>query len=128
MNMESLFGKTFRMLGTLMDYRSERNKVITSNIANLDTPGYHPSDYVFKEDLSKAIDARILLKRTNEKHFPNALEEISKKDFKKVTSEEKVDLDKEMTNLAENHLMYNLTVELLARKFKGIRNVLSDAK
>lgn len=116
------------MLGALMDYRSERNKVITSNIANLDTPDYKPSDYVFKDDLSKAMDARILLKRTHEKHFPNAMDEISKKDFKMVTSEEKVDLDREMTNLAENHLMYNLTTELLARKFKGIRTVLTDAK
>lgn len=126
--MESLFGKTFNLLGTLMDYRSERNKVITSNIANLDTPGYKPSDYVFKEDLQKAMDVKILLKRTDKKHFPNAADEISKNDFKKVTSDEKVDLDKEMTNLAENHLMYNLTTELLARKFKGIRNVLSDTK
>jgi len=126
--MESLFGKTYNMLGTLLDYRSERNKIITSNIANLDTPDYHPSDYVFKDDLSKAMDARLLLKRTHEKHFPNAMDEISKKDFKMVTSEDKVDLDTEMTNLAENHLMYNLTAELLTRKFKGIKNVLDQAK
>ncbi len=126
--MDRLFGKTFNLLGTMMGYRSERNKVITSNIANLDTPGYKPSDYVFKDDLKKAMDARILLTRTHEKHFPNAQDEISKKDFKKVTSEEKVDLDKEMINLSENQLMYNLTAELLARKFKGIKSVLTDAK
>ncbi len=126
--MESLFGKTFNLLGTMMDYRSERNKIITSNIANLDTPDYKPSDYVFKDDLKKAMDVRINLKRTDEKHFPNALDEISRNDFKKVTSEDKVDLDTEMTNLAENHLMYNLTAELLARKFKGIRNVLEGSK
>jgi len=126
--METLFGKTFNLLGTMMDYRSERNKVITSNIANLDTPDYKSSDYVFKEDLKKAMDVRVLLKRTNEKHFPNASGEFSKNDFKKVTSDDKVDLDHEMTNLAENHLMYNLTAELLARKFKGIRSVLTDTK
>lgn len=126
--MQSLFGKTINMLDTLTDYRSERNKVITSNIANMDTPDYKPSDYVFKDDLSTAMDARILMKRTHQKHFPNAGDEISKNDFKMVTSEEKVDLDTEMTNLAENHLMYNLTVELLARKFKGIRSILTEAK
>lgn len=126
--METLFGKTFNLLGTMMDYRSERNKVITSNIANLDTPDYKSSDYVFKEDLKKAVDVRILLTRTNEKHFPNAPDKFSKNDFKKVTSDDKVDLDHEMTNLAENHLMYNLTAELLARKFKGIRSVLTDTK
>ncbi len=126
--MERLFGKTFHLLGTMLDYRSERNKVITSNIANLDTEGYQPSDYVFKDDLKKAMDVRLLLAQTHEKHFPNAGDEISRNDFKKVTSEEKVDLDKEMTNLAENHLMYNLTTELLARKFKGIRSVLTETK
>lgn len=126
--MESLFGKTYNLLGTMMDYRSERNKVITSNIANLDTQDYKSSDYVFKDNLKNAIDVRILLKRTDEKHFPNAQGEISKNDFKMITSDDKVDLDREMTNLAENHLMYNLTAELLARKFKGIRSVLTEAK
>jgi flagellar basal-body rod protein FlgB len=126
--MESLFGKTFNMLSTLIGYRSERNKLITSNISNLDTPEYKPADYVFKHDLQKAMDIRINLKRTNEKHFPNATDEITKNDFKMVKSEEKVDLDKEMGNLASNQLMYNLSVELLARKFRGIRNVLTEAK
>jgi flagellar basal-body rod protein FlgB len=33
-----------------------------------------------------------------------------------------------MEKLAENHLMYNLTVELMARKFKGLDSVLREAK
>jgi flagellar basal-body rod protein FlgB len=125
--MESLFGKTFNLLSTMMDYRSERNKLITSNIANLDSADYKPTDYVFKDDLKQAMDIRVRLTRTNEKHFPNAKDEISKDDFKLVKSDDKVDLDTEMTNLAENHLMYNLTVELLARKFRNIKNVLTGA-
>ncbi|MBP7232638.1 MAG: flagellar basal body rod protein FlgB [Syntrophaceae bacterium] len=126
--MERLFGKTYNLLGTMMDYRSERNKVISSNIANLDTKDYKSSDYVFKDNLKNAVDVRIRLTRTDEKHFPNATDEISKNDFKMITSNDKVDLDREMTNLAENHLMYNLTAELLARKFKGLRSVLTEAK
>jgi len=126
--MEPLFGKTFNLLSTMLDYRSERNKLITSNIANLDSPDYKTADYVFKEDLHRAMDKKVPLVRTNEKHFPNTKEEITGNDFKIVRSEEKADLDKEMANLAENHLMYNLSAELLARKFKGIKNVLSEAK
>lgn len=126
--MESLFGKTFNLLSTLISYRSERNKLIASNISNLDTPEYKPADYVFKQDLKKAMDIRIHLTRTKEKHFPNFTDEITKNDFKLVRSEEKVNLDTEMTNLASNQLMYNLSVELLARKFRGIKNVLSEVK
>jgi flagellar basal-body rod protein FlgB len=126
--MEPLFGKTFKMLGTLLDYRSERNKHIASNIANIDTPDYKPSDLVFKENLKNAMDVRITLSQTHKKHFPNTRDEISKIDFKEVTSDEKVDIDREMSNLAENHLMYNFTAELLARKFRGIKNILTEAK
>jgi flagellar basal-body rod protein FlgB len=74
------------------------------------------------------MDIRVHLKRTNEKHFPNSTDEISKDDFKLVNSGEKPDLDTEMTNLAENQLMYNLSVELLARKFRNVKEVLTEAK
>ena len=126
--MESLFGKPFNILSTMLDFRSERNKVITSNISNLDSADYKSADYVFKEDLRRVIEMKVPLTRTHEKHFPNAKKEITKDDFELVKSDEKANLDKEMTNLAENHLMYNLSVELLSRKFKGIKNVLSEAK
>ena len=33
-----------------------------------------------------------------------------------------------MANLAENHLMYNLTVELLARKFRSLQNVIKESR
>lgn len=126
--MEPLFGKTFKLLSTMLDFRAERSKLITSNIANLDSPDYKSVDYVFKEDLRQAMNAKVNLAVTNVKHFPNTRNEITKDSFQLVKSEEKANLDKEMTNLAENHLMYNLSVELLARKFRSINNVLRDAK
>lgn len=128
--MEPLFGKTFNLLSTMLDYRSERNKLITSNIANLDSADYKTADYVFREDLQRAMDKKVPLAVTNEKHFPSKHKnrEITKNDFKVVVSEEKPNIDKEMANLAENHLMYNLGAELLARKFKGIKNVLNEVK
>jgi len=126
--MESLFGKTFNLLSTMLDYRSERSKLISSNISNLDSVDYKTADYVFKEDLHRAVDIKVRLSKTNEKHFPNAKDEITKNDFKLVKSDEKANLDTEMTNLAENQLMYNFSVELLARKFRSIKNVLTEAK
>jgi flagellar basal-body rod protein FlgB len=126
--MESLFGKTFNLLSTMLDFRSERSKVISSNIANLDSTDYKAADYVFKDDLNKAMNLRVPLSRTDEKHFPNVKDEFTKNDFKLVKSDDKPDLDKEMTNLAQNQLMYNLSVELMARKFRNIKNALSEAK
>ena len=112
----------------MLDFRSERSKVIASNISNLDSADYKTSDYSFKEDLRRAIDMKVRLSLTNEKHFPNAKDEFTRNDFKLVKSDEKSNLDTEMTNLAENQIMYNLSAELLARKFRGIKNILTEAK
>ncbi|OPY85020.1 MAG: Flagellar basal body rod protein FlgB [Syntrophus sp. PtaU1.Bin208] len=128
--MEFLFNKTFGMLSGMLGYRSQRNKVIMSNIANMDSPDYKPKDYVFKSDLDRAIEDQnsLALAKTDKNHLPAVQDEISDKNFKVVETGDKVKMDEEMTSLAENHLMYNLTVEMLARKFKGLNTVLKETK
>ena len=113
--MDALFGKTIEMLSAVLDFRSERHKVIASNIANIDTPNYRPKDIVFKEELKSLI--------SNEYGAT-----IGKADYEVIDSGEKVNLDSEMAKLAENNLMHNLTVELLARKFRGLNTLLREAK
>lgn len=127
--MEALFGKTINLLSGMLGFRAERHKVIASNIANIDTPDYSPAELTFKNDLEKAMQSgKLELLRTDKKHLPSTFDNIGKMDYQVVNSGEKVDIDTEMGNLAENQLMYNLTVELLSRKFKGIDNVLKEAK
>ena len=48
--------------------------------------------------------------------------------FEVIDSGKKVNLDSEMAKLAENNLMHNLTVELLARKFRGLNTFLREVK
>lgn len=114
----------------MLGYRSQKNKVIMSNIANMDTPGYKPKDYVFKSDLNKAMDDQnsLALAKTDTKHLPADQENLSENNFKVMETGDKVKMDEEMTSLAQNHLMYNLTVEMLARKFKGLNTVLKETK
>lgn len=128
--MEFLFNKTFGTLSGMLGYRSQKNKVIMSNIANMDTPGYKPKDYVFKSDLNKAMDDQnsLALIKTDKKHLPADQEDLSENNFKVMETGDKVKMDEEMTSLAQNHLMYNLTVEMLARKFKGLNTVLKETK
>ena len=128
--MKALFGKTIDLLTMMADFRAQRHQVITSNITNMDSKGYSPADLTFSESLNKAMEepGRLPLSKTNDKHLPQALEGGKSKDFRVVSTGAKVSLDAEMANLAENHLMYNLTVDLLARKFRGINTVLKETK
>ena len=45
--MDILFNKTMNLLSGMLDYRSTRHKIIVSNIANIDTEGFKPSDICF---------------------------------------------------------------------------------
>lgn len=127
--MNTLFGKTIGMLSAVLDFRSERHKVITSNIANIDTPNYRPKDIVFREKLQEMIEGGEGMKMTGSRRGHLSGQGVpGEAGFEVVEAGERVDLDTEMAKLAENHLMYNLAVELLARKFKGLDTVLKEAK
>ncbi|MBU8849550.1 MAG: flagellar basal body rod protein FlgB [Desulfobacterales bacterium] len=127
--MDALFGKTIEMLSTVLDFRSARHKVITSNIANIDTPDYRPKDIVFKEAL-EAITSKngVTMTKSRGGHMPEQSIPTDRAGFEVINSGEKVNLDSEMAKLAENNLMHNLAVELLARKFRGLNTFLREVK
>jgi flagellar basal-body rod protein FlgB len=122
--MEILFDKTMTLLSGMLDFRSARHKTIISNVANIDTDGYKPSDISFKQILGKTNS--IQMAATNAGHM--GVKKSGDLPVEVITSEERVNIDKEMANLAENQLMYNMTVDMLSRKFKGINTVLKEAK
>ncbi|MBW2644629.1 MAG: flagellar basal body rod protein FlgB [Deltaproteobacteria bacterium] len=128
--MDALFGKTIEILSEVLDFRSERHKVITSNIANMDTPNYGPKDIVFNEELESIINNkdRITMTGNRGRHMSEQSNPAGRADFEVIDSGERVNLDSEMAKLTENNLMYNLTVELLARKFRSLNTVLREAK
>jgi flagellar basal-body rod protein FlgB len=110
----------------MMDFRSQKHQLITSNIANIDTPEYTSKDLQFKGVIGEAM--RKQLTTTSKKHLSGQFVNAGIIDSDFVDSEERVNVEKEMANLAENHLMYNLSVELLSRKFRSIKSVLNEVK
>jgi len=117
--MDALFSKTMETLSLMLEYHSERHKAISSNIVNIDTPGYKPVDVTFDRELVAQIAAQ--KGRSGSGGTQNGI-------FTITEEEGKVDIDKEMGKLAENHLMYNLSAELLARKFRGLKDVVRGLK
>ena len=122
-----LFNRTFSMLSSMADFRAQRHKVIVSNIANMDVRDYESKEMSFKKELVGALSKgrEVTLAKTDPMHLQG---KAGTANYDVVPTGEKVKIDKEMANLAENQLMYNLTIELLARKFRGLSNVLREAK
>ncbi len=123
--MNSLFSKTIGMLSDLVGARSQRHQVLASNLSNIDTPGYEPKDVDFENLIASMQSKGIRMARTNGKHLPAATPGGG---LSAVRTGDKVDMDREMVSIAENHLMHNAAVEMLARKFRGIQSALREAR
>jgi flagellar basal-body rod protein FlgB len=122
--MDILFDKAMNKLSGMLDFRAARHKTVLSNIANIDTEGFKPSDISFKQVMGNMNP--IPLAKTDPRHMDS--NKMGNLPVEVVTSDEKVVIDKEMANLAENQLMYNMTVDMLSRKFKGLNTVLKEGK
>ncbi|WP_068672400.1 flagellar basal body rod protein FlgB [Oceanobacillus sp. Castelsardo] len=125
-----LFGGTVRTLENSLDYASTKNRVISNNIANVDTPNYKTKDVVFKNILDNAIQSKLEARKTNEKHLPFYSE--NKSTYRVITKNNtiynhngnNVDIDKQMSDLAKNQIYYNSLVDRMNGKFNSLRTVI----
>ncbi len=117
--MEMLFGKTVSLLSQALDYHSRKHSTIVSNIANVDTPGYRAREVVFEKELALKINEGNPARQTSA-----TMQSVATV----VETDEPVNLDREMSRLAENTIRYNLGAELLARKFRSIRDLVREIR
>ena len=133
-----LFGNTLTALESVLDFQSERHTVLSTNVANVDTPGYKGHDVRFSDELKRAIDTEgtIPLRKTNESHLPLGVGQMKGRSHYSVPSSDAVrrldgntvDLDKEMTKLAENSLYYNVTAQIVSKKMRLLRTAISEVR
>ncbi|MBA4397633.1 MAG: flagellar basal body rod protein FlgB [Syntrophus sp. (in: bacteria)] len=124
--MEKLFNQMINNLAGMIDVRAQQHRVILSNVANLDTPGFKASELNFDNELRSAKN--VGMARTNPRHLTGKKESAGSVSYDIKESNDPVKLDTEMAKLSENQLLYNATVDILARKFRGIETTLREAK
>ena len=64
-----LFSGTISTLDKALNYSAAKQKVISQNIANVDTPNYKAKDVRFKASLNEALDVSLSANRTNNRHY-----------------------------------------------------------
>ncbi|MFA5182582.1 MAG: flagellar basal body rod protein FlgB [Syntrophales bacterium] len=128
--MPPLFNKTFDVLSNMLTYRSKKHQVILSNVTNIDTPGFKAADLTFRNDLREAMvnKDKVQMVKTQDRHIGPEKKDSDPGNYELRETEEPVKIDTEMVNLSENNLMYNMTVEMLARKFRSLQTALKETR
>ena len=106
-----------RLAGQLeryMDLLSARQKLVASNIANADTPGYHTQDIDFQSEFQAATG-----------FAPNVVE-VSGLPVKNDGNS--VSLDREARLLAENAMRFQLASTLLRSQIQVVRQAIQEGK
>jgi len=119
-----IYGRTHQMISKSLDISAKRHNLISSNIANMDTIGYAPSDLDFQGALKRAMAAPEpdYMDKTHEKHLSpssgRSPYEVRGEDSEDVDIHhlDSVNIDTEMMNLMENNIKYKSTTEMLLRK------------
>ena len=131
---QSLFEGSITTLQKTLNRGSLRHKVLTANIANIDTPNYKAFEVVMEDELKKngRPSRPIQLLRTRPEHLPGQHQSATNVKVKVAdpptlnfrADGNTVDLDKTMGKLAENSILYRAAAQIIKRKFQGLKNVI----
>lgn len=116
----------YSMLKTGLNVSALRQEVISSNLSNINTPGYKANKVEFDAYLNESIK-NTNLKKTNMNHFDIS---PSNKIVTKQTNTagqdngNNVDIDFEMAELAANNIYYDALVSQLNAKYSIIQSVM----
>lgn len=103
-----------------------RTQLLSENIANADTPNYKARDIDFNQVLQRAKNDSVKLRVTNKSHI-NIGQQAYANDvqFRQVEQSaadgNTVDMQKEKAAFSENSMRYQLSMNIMSRKIKGLK-------
>ena len=134
MSTDGIFNQTISLLERFLDLRSLNQRVLGSNIANMDTPNYKAVELEVAEEMNRKKESNpgLSLVRTHVNHLPvkhQAMNRVKLKtakapDFSLRGDGNTVDIDRTMGRLAKNSLLFNAATQLISSKFKGLKNAM----
>jgi flagellar basal-body rod protein FlgB len=97
-----------------MDLLSARQKLVASNIANADTPGFHTRDIDFQSEFQSAVGGAPHVTEVSGLPVRNDGNDVS--------------LDRESRLLAENALRFQVASSLLRTQIRTMRAAIDEGK
>lgn len=117
-------------LNDFLDLSSLRHKLVAGNVANATTVGYESQQMDFHAEVRRAFGDETMIagKLTHQGHIP--LGHHSEKPPEINTTRVKdgeinsVDIDQEISSMAQNELTYSVGARLLQYRFEGLRKAI----
>ncbi len=134
----TIFDRTMQLVSRTLDLRQARQRVIASNIANEETPGYRATDLNFMDTLQAAHRGRgpVTLAVTHGTHLGPRGDSV-----RQVTGKlgdvpagdlpldaNSVNIELEMAKMSDNAMQYNSAASIMAIRFRQLMGAIRDAR
>jgi flagellar basal-body rod protein FlgB len=123
------------MLKTRMHWHQTRQKLLAENVANADTPGFQPKELRAPSftPAGTAAGRAVAVERTNAAHLTLAAgrpgeEAVQARAFETTPSGNAVNLEDEMTKVAQNQSDYQLAASLYQKSLQMLRTAVGRGK
>ena len=129
-----LSSPTESVLENALSASALRHKVISNNIANVNTPGFKRSDVAFEDKLAEALgQSSAMMTRTNPRHLTGSQDDFTPSIVTDTSTSirsdgNNVDVDVEMANLAKNNIFYDAVASILGRYFTNLSSAIKEGK
>ena len=121
----------FRFFQQSLGLRAQRQEVLSSNIANADTPNYKARDFDFKTAMENAMGNRMSLPDTqltltSARHIPGQAVSPPNVDlqyrlpYQASLDGNTVDMDNERVRFADNTLHYQSSLQVLSGRIRSM--------
>lgn len=118
-----------------LNYTSERQKVISTNIANINTPEYKTKDLSFEDHLNKIKSNDLKLTTTHKNHIPfssqtNSLSPMKLYEVENLEEQNdgnNVSLDKQISEMSKNAVMNDAIANSIKRDSRWFKMMVDAA-
>ena len=107
-----------QLLQGYLKVTSDRQQLIASNMANVDTPGYHTKDINFQSAMQQAMD------EGNDVQFMPASSEVE--GLPERPDGNNVNIDRESLLMGETQLQYQMGVQLIKSEFHRLLSAIKE--
>ena len=130
--MTDRIGADLQFLQRAIALRSERQEVLSSNIANADTPNYKARDFDFNAAMQDAIGQRMRLPDTelaltSARHIPAKAQSVGgpstllyRQPLQPSLDGNTVDMDVERVQFADNTVRLQSSMTIISQRIKGL--------
>jgi flagellar basal-body rod protein FlgB len=117
-----------------LNFRGEKQKVISSNLANINTPNYKTKDLIFEDEL-KSADNSLQLKQTNSRHITSIDNNLSTENPKLVQVKglqeqndgNNVNLDSQMGEMSKNKILFDAIQSSIKRDSRLFKSIIESS-